>query len=121
MADSVFDDVIHERNRLRICSVLINLDSLTFRSLREILATTDSALSKHVKLLAEHGYASIMRVGTSGRYRRSIALTPLGRRAYSDHMAALSEIITYASLGDAAAVDRSLESLLETEHHDSSS
>lgn len=120
MVEPAFDGVIHELNRLRICSALVNVDSLTFRSLREILATTDSALSKHVKLLVEHGYVAVMRVGNSGRYRRSIALTPRGRQAYSDHMAALSKMIAFASLGDTSTVDRSLERFFEKEHHESS-
>src|SRR3954465_9530807 len=52
------DRVIHERLRLGIVSALAVNESLTFRDLKESLATTDGNLSVHARKLEDAGYVS---------------------------------------------------------------
>ena len=47
----VFDDVIHEPHRLRICAMLVPSSGTDFATVRDEMGLSDSALSKHLKAL----------------------------------------------------------------------
>ena len=47
----VFDDVIHEPHRLRICAMLVPSTGTDFAAVRDEMGLSDSALSKHLKTL----------------------------------------------------------------------
>jgi DNA-binding MarR family transcriptional regulator len=96
-----FDNVIHAPNRLWICAILAAVDSADFATVREGLAVSDSVLSKHVALLQTIGYVAVEKRSGGARRRTSLSLTPAGRRAFDEHVAALREITD----GDAGAKD----------------
>ncbi|MFB9431073.1 transcriptional regulator [Streptoalloteichus tenebrarius] len=48
-----FDELIHAPNRLQVCAVLAAVGSAEFATVRDTVGLSDSALSKHVKLLQE--------------------------------------------------------------------
>lgn len=52
-----------------------------------------SALSKHVATLSEAGYVEQRRAVRETRQRVWLRLTPTGRTAYRDHVAALHAIV----------------------------
>lgn len=86
------DRIIHERLRLGIVSALSVNESLTFKDLKAILATTDGNLSVHARKLEEAGYVSCEKK-FEGRMPCTVyRLTGPGRVAmekYLSHMEAL--------------------------------
>ncbi len=88
-----FDEVIHAPSRLRICALLAELTSADFAMVRDAVGLSDSALSKHVSTLEDHGYVTVHKIGRQGRTYTTLALTSPGRTAYRAHVAALEEIV----------------------------
>ena len=86
------DPVIHPIQRLRICALLDPVTEEEFAALRDLLATSDSALSKQLSALADAGYVEQRRAARSGRSRVWVRLTKPGRQAFRDHLAALRAI-----------------------------
>jgi DNA-binding MarR family transcriptional regulator len=64
--------------------------------IRDQLALSDSALSKQLATLEEAGYVTIERPLSERRRRVRARLTPLGRRRFAGHVAALRGIIANA-------------------------
>lgn len=91
-----FDEVIHAPMRLRICGLLRTVDALSFVVLRHTLDLTPATLSKHLKVLTQAGYVTMDKTASIDRLdlRRVtwVRLTPLGRKAFDGHVAALRAI-----------------------------
>lgn len=96
MPRPVFDALVHEPTRLRLCALLVPAPGRDFSSLREELAVTESALSKHVRTLKAKGYVETARRRENGVDRTEVALTPLGRRAFCGHVAEIQRLATLA-------------------------
>ncbi|GAB79182.1 Winged helix DNA-binding domain-containing protein [Austwickia chelonae] len=92
MPAPVFDALIHEPTRMRLCALLIPVESRRFSGLRDELGISDSALSKHVRVLREHGYAQTVRRRTDGHDRLEVALTDVGRVAFCGHVAEIQRL-----------------------------
>jgi DNA-binding MarR family transcriptional regulator len=54
---------------------------------------SDSALSKQLATLEEAGYIQIRRIFVGKRPRTSARLTPTGRSAFEQHVAALQQMV----------------------------
>jgi DNA-binding MarR family transcriptional regulator len=93
---AALDPVIHPIQRLRICALLDPVTEEEFATLRDLLEMTDSALSKQLSTLAAAGYLSQRRATRGGRSRVWVQLTPTGRRAFRNHVAALSALASHA-------------------------
>jgi predicted ArsR family transcriptional regulator len=111
VSEGTFNEVIHEKNRLRICGILSGADSISFPALTEALGVSDSVLSKHLKTLQEAGHVSVMKPRSAGRPRSLIALTPHGRRAFRDHVLALNAMIAHVADPDSTLADNALSAL----------
>jgi predicted ArsR family transcriptional regulator len=111
VSEGTFDEVIHEKNRLRICGILSGVDSISFPALAQALGVSDSVLSKHLKALQEAGHVSVAKPRSTGRPRSLIALTPHGRRAFRDHVLALNAMITHVADPDSTLADNALSAL----------
>jgi DNA-binding transcriptional ArsR family regulator len=86
------DQVIHDRTRLAIMSVLAANESVSFTDLRGMTGTTDGNLSVHARRLEEAGYVSCEKTFVGRTPRTQYRLSAPGRRAfekYLDHMDAL--------------------------------
>ncbi|NHA69878.1 transcriptional regulator, partial [Phycicoccus flavus] len=81
MPHPVFDEVIHEPHRLRICAFLVPVGGREFAEVRDELGLSDSALSKHLKALTAKGYTRLERGVRDGRQLTTVALTAAGREA----------------------------------------
>jgi DNA-binding MarR family transcriptional regulator len=92
-----FDELIHQRARLSIMSLLAGADWAEFSFLRDAVELSDSALSKHLSALEEAGYVVIERVVGDRRRRIRVRLSAEGRRAFEDHVAAVRDIIERAA------------------------
>ena len=88
-----FDELIHPATRLSIVALLAAADWADFAFIRDELTLSDSALSKQLSTLEEAGYVVIDRPLSDHRRRVRARLTPLGRKRFTAHVAALRGII----------------------------
>lgn len=93
------DAVIHPLPRLRICALLAPVTEEEFAALRDLLQTTDSALSKQLSVLSQAGYISQRRAVRGGKSRVWVQLTASGRRAFRQHLEALAALAAPADDG----------------------
>ena len=100
---SGIDPVIHPLARLKICAALYHAGAvekqtsrheMRFGALKDKVDLSDSALSKQLATLEEHGYVTRFREYGSTRARDTVwvTLTAAGARAFKNHTAALREI-----------------------------
>jgi DNA-binding MarR family transcriptional regulator len=87
------DPVIHAPNRLQMCCMLAQADTIDFATVREALDVSESVLSKHVKTLEEAGHVKVRKAALDGRQRTWLSLTPQGRKALKGHLAALKAMM----------------------------
>ena len=88
-----FDELIHPATRLSIVALLAAADWADFAFVRDELGLSDSALSKQLSTLEEAGYVAMERPLSERRRRVRARLTPLGRKRFTVHVAALQRII----------------------------
>ena len=87
------DPLIHAPARLQVVTTLSAVSEAEFVTLRTALEVSDSVLSKHISALAEAGYVRSRKSVHAGRRTTWITLTPAGRAALREHVAALRELI----------------------------
>ncbi|MFJ1593095.1 winged helix-turn-helix domain-containing protein [Kitasatospora albolonga] len=90
------DSVIHAPVRFSITAALASVDEADFKTLRDAVEITDSALSKHIALLEEAGYVKVRKGFVGKRTRTWLSLSPKGRAALTRHVAALQAIASGA-------------------------
>lgn len=86
------DAMIHPIPRLRICALLEPVLEEEFGTVRDLLQISDSALSKQLAALTDAGYVAQRRAPRAGKSRVWVKLTAQGRRAFREHLAALSAL-----------------------------
>jgi DNA-binding MarR family transcriptional regulator len=96
MSVAEFDELIHPATRLSIVALLAAADWADFAFIRDQLGLSDSALSKQLATLEEAGYVTIERPLSERRRRVRARLTPVGRKRFTGHVAALRGIIASA-------------------------
>ena len=87
------DPLIHQPARLKLVTTLTAVAEVEFSTLREALDVSDSVLSKHISVLTDSGYVRSRKAVRDGRRTTWVALTPVGRKALREHVAALRELI----------------------------
>ena len=90
------NEIIHQPARLRIMSVLVSLDSdlqPSFNYLKDLLELTDGNLGAHLRKLEEAGYVEICKSFVNNKPHTYVKATAWGRRAFSEHVAALEDIL----------------------------
>lgn len=87
------DPFIHAPARLHVLTTLSAVSEAEFATLRGVLAVSDSVLSKHISALADAGYVRSRKGVRDGRRTTWIGLTTAGRKALSEHVAALRQLI----------------------------
>jgi DNA-binding MarR family transcriptional regulator len=87
------DRVIHEKGRLAIMSMLAASPELSFTELREALEMTDGNLTTHIRTLQEAGYVSVTKSFHNKRPLTTCALTPQGKKAFSNYINLLERIV----------------------------
>jgi DNA-binding MarR family transcriptional regulator len=87
------DRVIHEKGRLAIMSMLAASAELSFTELRDTLEMTDGNLTTHIRTLQEAGYVSIAKSYQNNRPLTTCALTAAGRKAFSEYVSLLEQIV----------------------------
>ena len=102
MSEPAIDPVIHPLARLKICAALFHgavekqssRFEMRFSTLKDKVNLSDSALSKQLDRLEEHGYITRFREYGSSRAKDTVwvTLTERGAQAFERHTAALREI-----------------------------
>jgi DNA-binding MarR family transcriptional regulator len=90
------DRVIHEKGRLAIMSLLAASAQLSFTELRDTLNLTDGNLTAHIRTLQEAGYVAITKSFRGSRPLTTFALTPHGRKTFSEYIDLLEQIVQQA-------------------------
>jgi DNA-binding MarR family transcriptional regulator len=91
-----FDELIHQPVRLRIMAALMTLDSdtrISFNALKAVLKVTDGNLGRHLFKLEKAGYVLVEKSFVRNKPQTYIAVTPHGRLAFAEHIAALQQIL----------------------------
>lgn len=89
------DPILHSQLRLAVMSVLMNLEEADFVYLREKTEATAGNLSVQIDKLSSAGYIEVEK-GFVGKKTRTVCrITPKGRQAFEDYVAALR---TYLNL-----------------------
>lgn len=90
------DRVIHEKGRLAIMSLLATSSDLSFTELRDTLNMTDGNLTAHMRTLQEAGYVAVTKEFQGGRPLTSFSLTAPGRKAFTNYINLLEQIVQQA-------------------------
>lgn len=81
------------RVRLGIMSILIVNDMVDFGTLKEQLQLTDGNMASHLSALEKADYISITKQFIGKKPNTTYAVTPLGKKVFSDHLDALEKLI----------------------------
>jgi DNA-binding MarR family transcriptional regulator len=90
------NELIHQPVRLRIMAVLAGLNcetSVGFNYLKSLLDLTDGNLGAHLHKLEEVGYLQITKTFVNNKPQTYVEATTAGKKAFSEHVAALEEIL----------------------------
>jgi DNA-binding MarR family transcriptional regulator len=90
------DPVIHQPVRLQIMAALSHLaprEQVDFTYLKTKLALTDGNLGAHLATIEQAGYIAIEKTFIARKPKTFVALTAAGRRAFAEHVAALTLIL----------------------------
>lgn len=87
------DDLIHQKTRLGILTVLAEAGRADFQYVRDVLELTDGNLSRHLQVLAGESLIEIDKGYEDNRPRTWIEITPDGRRALRSQIAILRELV----------------------------
>ena len=93
------DPVIHAQARLRVTTTLATLpsgDRISFPRLQQLLEMTAGNLSTHLRKLEDAGYVAVTKTHQGRTPATYVELTPSGRRAFDDYVAALRQLLTTA-------------------------
>ena len=81
------------RIRLGIMSVLMVNDWVDFSSLKETLNITDGNLASHIQALEKLQYVEVKKQFIGKKPNTSYAVTKAGRKAFTDHLDALENLL----------------------------
>lgn len=85
--------LFENRIRLGIMSALSVNERLDFKSLKELLGTTDGNLASNIGVLERNGLVNVRKRFVRRRPNTSYSLTPSGRRAFQQHLETLEALI----------------------------
>ena len=88
------DEHIVAPARLKLMTTLTAVSEAEFATVRDALEVSDSVLSKHLTALEDVDYVKRRKGMHRGRRTTWIALTPSGRKALSEHVSALRDLIS---------------------------
>jgi DNA-binding MarR family transcriptional regulator len=92
------DEVIHQSMRLRIMAALhaSKKVAIEFTRLKALVGATDGNLGAHLDTLEKAGYVVIEKRFEERKPQTRVRMSPVGRRAFAEHVAYLREIIDSA-------------------------
>jgi DNA-binding MarR family transcriptional regulator len=92
------DDLLQHRSRLGAMVLLSANSEINFSALRTLLSETDGNLGAQLRRLEEAGYIGVRKEFQARKPISWYALTPAGRRALRQHLAALEAVVRAAKV-----------------------
>lgn len=89
-------ELVHQRSRLAIMTVLYEMGEADFVEIRGIAKLTDGNLSRHLQVLEDAGLVSVRKGFVGRRPRTVVRLSAQGRRAYEEEIQMLRHLIAGA-------------------------
>ncbi len=86
-------DLVHQRARLGILTVLGEAERVDFPYLKSLLQLTDGNLGRHIQVLASEGLVRVTKGYEGRRPRTWVEITKLGRGALAAEMDALKQLV----------------------------
>jgi DNA-binding PadR family transcriptional regulator len=74
-------------------SILMVNDWVDFTTFKEMLDLSDGNLASHMTILEKEGYIEIRKQFVGKKPQTTYSVTVLGRKAFSDHLTALENLI----------------------------
>lgn len=96
-SQAVIDATLLHPMRLTICAYLSGCAEAEFAVVRDYCGLGSPSMSKHAADLERRGYIWVRKGYVGKRPRTWLALTPRGRHALDQHLAAVQEIAAKAS------------------------
>jgi DNA-binding MarR family transcriptional regulator len=90
---SDLDETVHQRVRLGILAVAVEVAEVDFAYLKRALDLTDGNLSKHLQVLEKAGLVEIRKGYEGKRPRTWVRATDAGREALDTELAALKALV----------------------------
>lgn len=87
------DEVVHQKTRLSVLTMLAETGSASFTYLRDTLGLSDGNLSRHLRVLEEHDLVQIDKSYKDRKPHTTVSATKEGRRALDAYVAALETMI----------------------------
>ena len=87
------DQEFESRVRLGIMSVLMVNDKAEFKTLRDLLDTTDGNLASHLRGLEKAGYIQVKKQFIERKPNSSYSITRKGKKAFEDHLSHLEKYL----------------------------
>ena len=87
------DEVVHQRNRLGILTIVGEADRVEFSFITATLALTAGNLAGHLTVLANAGLITIEKGYQGRRPRTWVTITKKGRKALAAEVAALRRLV----------------------------
>jgi DNA-binding MarR family transcriptional regulator len=94
-------EVVHQRHRLGVLTIALEVGQVEFGYLREALDVTAGNLSRHLTVLAEAGLVEIEKGYAGKRPRTWVRITPEGRAAVAAELRALRSLVALESVAEA--------------------
>jgi DNA-binding MarR family transcriptional regulator len=90
---SGLNKIFDNRIRLGVMSILMVNDEISFNDLKQMLEVTDGNLATHLVTLEENGFIKVHKGFIGRKTNTTYAITKAGQKAFSDHIAALEQMI----------------------------
>lgn len=96
-------EVVHQRHRLGVLTIALEVEQVEFGYLREALDLTAGNLSRHLSVLVEAGLVEIEKGYAGKRPRTWVRITAEGRQAVASELRALRSLIALESVSEPSA------------------
>ena len=90
---SGLNKIFDNRIRLGVMSVLMVNDEMSFNDLKQMMEVTDGNLATHLVTLEESGFIKVHKGFVGRKTNTTYSITKAGQKAFSDHIAALEQMI----------------------------
>jgi len=90
---SGLNKIFDNRIRLGVMSVLMINDEMSFNDLKQMMEVTDGNLATHLVTLEENGFIKVYKGFIGRKTNTTYSITRTGKKAFSDHIAALEQMI----------------------------
>lgn len=90
---SGLNKIFDNRIRLGVMSVLTVNEEISFNDLKQMLEVTDGNLATHLVTLEENGFIKVHKGFIGRKTNTTYSITKAGQKAFTDHIAALEQMI----------------------------